>query len=304
MQPPIDFDPPVGVPETVAQGVRRIVAPNPSPMTFRGTNTYILGTGDVAVIDPGPHNMEHLFALLAALGPDEQITHIVLTHSHLDHSPLAAALKQETGARIYAFGPATKSRSTVMTALAQSGHGGGGEGIDTGFAPDIELDDGAKLTGTTWQIEAIHTPGHIANHLCFTTGDLLFSGDHIMGWATSLVSPPDGDLTAFMESCHKLLDRPENTYLPGHGAPVTDAKKRVQWLIDHRLSREAQIVEHLSHAPATPADLTKTIYTDVNPALLPAAERNVFAHMIDLHTRAVVTCDGPLSPKNTFRRVG
>jgi glyoxylase-like metal-dependent hydrolase (beta-lactamase superfamily II) len=301
MQPPIDFDPPIGVPECVATGVRRIIAPNPSPMTFRGTNTYIVGTGDVAVIDPGPHSMKHLFALLAALDPGEKITHIVLTHSHLDHSPLAAILKRETGAPIYGFGPATKSRSPIMTALAQSGHGGGGEGIDIGFAPDFELDDGARISGETWQLEAIHTPGHIANHLCFAFGDLLFSGDHVMGWATSLVSPPDGDLTAFMASCHKLRTRPETLYLPGHGAPVADATTRVQWLIDHRLGREAQILALLAQAPATPTALTQAIYTDVDPALLPAAERNVFAHLIDLYIRSIVICDGPLSPQNTFR---
>ena len=179
MQAPDDFDPPVGVAETLTAGLRRIVAPNPSPMTYRGTNTYLLGLTDLAVIDPGPESDAHLSAILTALGPGQRISHILVTHAHLDHSPLARRLSDATGAPVLAYGPAHAGRSAVMQQLARDGLAGGGEGIDTGFAPDETLRDGDIVRGPDWQLETLHTPGHIGNHLCFAWGDRCFTADHV-----------------------------------------------------------------------------------------------------------------------------
>lgn len=267
---------------TPEPGIRCLLAPNASPMTYWGTNTYILGEGKVAVIDPGPADIGHLRAILDALEPQETISHIFVTHSHVDHSPLALHLSDATGAAIHAFGTASAGRSVVMTGLVENGLTGGGEGIDHEFNPDVILKDGDKTTGENWELDAIWTPGHIGNHLCFAWGDRIFTGDHIMGWASSLVSPPDGDLTDFMASLHKLAGHPARVYYPGHGAPVTDPTTRREWLILHRVERELSIVCALSNGPKTVAEIARMIYTDVNPALLPAAERNVLAHLIDL----------------------
>ena len=295
------FRPTPGVPETLAPGLRRLLAPNPSPMTFRGTNTYLLGTGDLAVIDPGPLDEAHLAAILAACGAGQRISHVFVTHAHLDHSPLARPLSVATGAPVYGFGPATAGRSAVMTALAASGDLGGGEGVDAGFAPDERLEDGALVDGDGWRLEALHTPGHMANHLSFAWGDALFSGDLVMGWATSLVSPPDGDLTAFMASLRRLQARPWQVFHPGHGAPVADPAARLAELIAHRLSRETAILAELADGPATAPALAARIYTDTPAALLPAATRNVLAHLIDLKSQNRVTHEGALQTNVAFR---
>lgn len=302
MQPPDDFDPVIGQPEALSGDVRRIVAPNPSPMTYRGTNTYLVGTRDLAVIDPGPASEAHLEAILAALEPGQRISHIVVTHSHSDHSPLARPLADRTGARIHAFGGPEAGRSAVMTQIAASGLAGGGEGIDLSFAPDEELPDGTLLEGDGWALEVIHTPGHLGNHIALALGDVCFTADHVMGWATSLVSPPDGDLTDFMASCRRLRARDWSVFHPGHGAPVADPAARLDWLIEHRLGREAQILAALADAPATMAEITRRVYTDVNPALIPAAERNVLAHLVDLAGQNRVTADRPLGVEARFTR--
>ena len=294
------FNPTPGLPETIAPGVTRILAPNPSPMTFRGTNTYLIGEDDLAVIDPGPASEAPLSAILSACGPRRRISHILVTHSHLDHSPLAAQLRAKTGAHVFAFGTADAGRSAIMQDLAARGLAGGGEGIDQAFDCDHRLADGAMLTGPDWQLEAIHTPGHIGNHLCFALGDILFSGDHVMGWASSLVSPPDGDLTDFMLSCHKLQQREWSQFLPGHGAPILDPHDRLDWLITHRRQRETAILDRLREAPCTAADLTLAIYTDTPAALLPAAERNVLSHLVDLTQRGAVHPINDLSETATF----
>ncbi|TNJ40166.1 MBL fold metallo-hydrolase [Phaeobacter sp. B1627] len=296
------FNPKPGQPEEVAPGVRRILAPNPSPMTFRGTNTYLVGTTALAVIDPGPDSDQHLEALLSALTPGQSVSHILVSHSHMDHSPLAARLAQETGAPILAFGTAEAGRSAIMTELADQGLVGGGEGIDRAFTCDQTLVDGEIIRGAGWQLEALHTPGHIGNHLCFAFGDLLFSGDHVMGWASSLVSPPDGDLTDFMASCHRLRLRNWACFLPGHGAPVQAPQERLDWLLAHRRQREASILAHLESAPATAPELAAAIYRETAPALLPAAERNVLAHLIDLFQQGHVAPLTSLHAKATFRR--
>ena len=294
--------PPVGVMEALEPGIRRLLAPNPSPMTYWGTNTYVVGEGRVAVIDPGPADPMHLRAILDGLAPGETISHILVTHAHLDHSPLARPLAEATGAPVMAYGDALAGRSQVMTDLVAGGLRSGGEGVDAEFVPDVTLADGEILSGDGWQIETVWTPGHFANHLCFALGDALFTADHVMGWASSLVSPPDGDLTAFMASCHKLAARADRIYYPGHGAPVTDPAARIQWLISHRLTREAQILDALAMADRVET-LTETIYADTPPALIPAARRNVFAHLIDLTTRGLTHAEPTLSEAAQFSRV-
>ncbi|KHQ54108.1 MBL fold metallo-hydrolase [Mameliella alba] len=301
--PQPDFQPRTGIAETLAPGLRRVLAPNPSPMTFRGTNTYLLGTGGIAVIDPGPDDPTHLQALLDALTPGQEITHILVTHAHLDHSPLARDLSRRTGAPVLGFGPAQAGRSAIMRKLADEGLVGGGEGVDSGFVPDIVLADGDTVAGDGWTVEALHTPGHMANHLSFAWGDVLFSGDLVMGWATSLVSPPDGDLTAFMSSLERLQERPWSLFHAGHGAPVTAPAQRLEALLTHRRGRETAILEALTQTPATARDLAERIYTDVPPALLPAATRNVLAHLIDLTSKSRVAPVGDLSAEAVFRSI-
>ena len=301
MTPPDDFDPPVGQPVTLAPGLRRIVAPNPSPMTYRGTNTYLVGTGDLAVIDPGPPSDAHMAAILGALEPGQRISHVFVTHTHLDHSPLARPLAEATGAPVLAFGTAGAGRSAVMQELAGAGEIGGGEGIDEAFRPDFELDDAQIIEGDGWRFEVLHTPGHIGNHLCLAWGDICFTADHVMGWATSLVSPPDGDLTDFMASCDRLSARRWSVFHPGHGAPIEDPATRLDWLVSHRRARESAIIAELSRGAATAQDLARAIYTDTPPVLLGAARRNVLAHLVDLYGKSRVEPEGRLTADAAFR---
>jgi glyoxylase-like metal-dependent hydrolase (beta-lactamase superfamily II) len=294
-----DFAPIAGKPLALADDLQLVLAPNPSPMTYLGTNTYILGRETLAIIDPGPDNPDHLAALVAAIA-GRPVSHILLTHSHLDHSPLAATLRDRLGALTYAFGDSRAGRSAVMRQLADEGLAGGGEGIDHAFSPDCTLKDGEVLSGSWGDITALHTPGHIGNHLCFVWNDAIFTGDHVMGWASSLVSPPDGDLTDFMASCSKLQGHGARIYYPGHGAPVMQPAARLAWLIDHRKKREAQILTTLTEKPATPAHITGAVYHDLAPGLTKAAERNVFAHLVDLYTRGIVSAAPQLATGATF----
>lgn len=275
-------------------GLSRVLAPNPSPMTHWGTNTYLLGHDTVAVIDPGPADPTHLQNLKAAIG-GRTISHILVTHSHLDHSPLARPLADATGTPILAFGDSTTGRSAIMQDLAASGDMKGGEGVDHDFAPDARLASGDIITGDGWTLEALHTPGHFGNHLCFIWGDAAFTGDHLMDWASSLVSPPDGDLTDFMTSCHALAQTNMKRAYPAHGAYIAEAQTRLADLISHRLKREAEIVTALKNRPATAATLTSEIYKDTPAALLAMAQRNVLAHLIDLTSREIAT---PLGTPN------
>ena len=293
------FAPLAGQPLKLGDDVTLVLAPNPSPMTNLGTNTYLLGHETLVVIDPGPADPAHLQALERAIA-GRPVSHILLTHSHLDHSPLAAALSARTKAPVCAFGNSYAGRSKVMAELAQDGLAGGGEGIDPHFEPDQLLKDRQLLSGNWGQITAIHTPGHIGNHLCFAWRDVVFTGDHVMGWASSLVSPPDGDLTDFMASCIRLKEHAARLYYPGHGAPITDPAARLDWLITHRQSREAQILNVLAKQPQTPSDITALIYHDVTPGLIRAAERNVFAHLVDLHQRGKVTAKPRLGTTAVF----
>lgn len=298
-----DFNPDPGVAEDLGGGVRRILAPNPSPMTYRGTNTYLLGARQVAVIDPGPDSRAHLAAILGALGPGQQVTHVFVTHSHADHSPLAARLAQETGAKVLAYGPSGAGRSAVMQEMAARGLEEAGEGIDAGFAPDVAVSDGETVTGEDWALTALWTPGHLGNHLCLAMGETVFTGDLVMGWASSLVSPPDGDLTDFMASCRRLRAWGGQVFHSGHGAPITAPMERLDWLIAHREGREASILEALETGPADSATLTAAIYRDVPAQMWPAAERNVLAHLIDLYQKNRVEPNGALSQNAAFRLV-
>ncbi|WP_333712806.1 MBL fold metallo-hydrolase [Yoonia sp.] len=291
-----------GVPETLAPGIVRIVAPNPSPMTYWGTNAYLLGESDLVVIDPGPDLPAHYEALLAAMA-GRRVSHILVTHSHLDHSPLAARLAAQTGAPVCAFGRSTDGRSAMMTSLAQGGLVGGGEGLDHAFAPDVTLADGAVIDSGAGPITALHTPGHIGNHMCFLWQDGLFCGDHVMGWASSLVSPPDGDLGDFLASCARLSQTRASRFFPGHGATIDTPRARLDWLVQHRHSRTRAILAALGQGPADARSLTLHIYRETPAALLKAAERNVLAHLLHLHDKGQVRPDGALHVQSVFRLV-
>ncbi len=273
--------------QDIAPGVRGIIAPNPGPMTHWGTNTFLVGEREVAVIDPGPDHQGHHAALLAALS-GASVTHILVTHAHLDHSPLARRLAEETGAPVLAFGMAEAGRTQVMQKLEASGLVGGGEGVDKAFAPDQAVFEGDRITGESWHLDVLHTPGHFAGHLAFRFGDLVFSGDHVMDWSSSLVSPPDGDLTAFMETSRRLSTLEGTTFLPAHGGAIRDPAERLGWLIRHREERESAILDTLNSRLQTVEAIAAAVYRDIPAAMLPAAERNVFAHLIDLVDRNLV----------------
>jgi glyoxylase-like metal-dependent hydrolase (beta-lactamase superfamily II) len=279
--------------ETVAPGIRRVIANNPGPFTFRGTGTYIVGEGKVAVIDPGPDLAEHVGALLDALR-GETITHILVTHTHRDHSPAAAAVKAATGAPTYGFGPHAGGRR---------GEAAVEEGGDWDFAPDTVVHDGDEIAGAGWRFEAVHTPGHTSNHLCFALADsgVLFSGDHVMGWSTSVIAPPDGDMAAYMASLDKLLRRSDAVYWPTHGPAITEPKTHVRAFIDHRREREAGIVQCLKEGVGRIDAMVERLYVGLNPNLRRAAGRSVLAHLIDLMGRGMVLSDGTARIDATYR---
>jgi len=288
-----DFDPPVGLAQKLVPGLRRIVAPNASAMTFTGTNTYVLGTGQLAVIDPGPDDDAHLSAILQTPNDNPRdISHIFVTHSHVDHSPLSRRLAKLTGAPVLAFGNSQAGRSPAMAKFAEGRTLGGGEGVDPDFQPDICLADGEAIKGQGWTLTTITTPGHFCNHLCFAWEEenAVFSGDHVMSCSTTMVSPPDGDLSAFMRSLDKMAVRTQDrTYYPGHGAPLADPHAMIAHQRTHRKMREKQILDQLSRGPRSIWQLTEAIYTEIPKALMPAASRNVLAHLLDLMGRDMVT---------------
>lgn len=281
--------------------LRHVLAPNPSPLTHEGTNSYILGSGRVAIIDPGPDDDRHLAALLAALEPGETVSHILVTHAHRDHSALAPRLSRATGAPTIAFGRADDGLSPFMQRLAAKGLApAGGDGLDHGFTPDQRVKDGAILGEGDWSLTVHHTPGHLGSHICLAIGDTLFSGDHVMGWSTSIVSPPEGDMGAYMRSLQALAQYGWTRFLPGHGAPVTDPEARLAELIAHRRTREAQLMAALAAGPADVARLTTRLYPDLSPRLHPAARRNVLAHLLDLLEKSRVTTPDPTDPEAFF----
>jgi glyoxylase-like metal-dependent hydrolase (beta-lactamase superfamily II) len=287
-----DFSFEYGVAETLSPLIRRVVARNPSPFTFKGTGTYIVGRGSVAVIDPGPALDDHVAALLAALD-GETVSHILVTHTHLDHSPAAAALKRATGAPTLGFGPHGVTRSTGP---------GSEEGGDRDFVPDLALRDGDIVDGKGWRIEAVHTPGHTSNHLCFALEDekVLFSGDHVMGWSTSVIAPPDGDMAAYLRALDRLLARDDATYWPTHGPAITDPKTHVRAFIAHRRERAEAIIRRLAAGDETIPALVDAIYVGLEPRLRPAAGRSVLAHLIALVEEGAVACEGPPAIDSRF----
>jgi len=262
-------------------GLSCVLAPNPSPMTGPGTNTYLLGTQSLAVIDPGPADDSHLEALLRVIR-DRPVSHIIVTHSHLDHSPLAASLAQQVGAPVLAFGDSFAGRSEVMSRLATEGMTGGGEGLDVDFRPDQPVRDGDKINGDGWSLNVLHTPGHLANHISLQWQDVVFVGDVVMGWSTSLVSPPDGDMADFLTSCARLKDLGARVLYSGHGAPIADPAARLTEVIAHREARNDAILAALSDGPSDVPALVRQIYVGLMPGLEKAAGRNVFAHLIAL----------------------
>jgi glyoxylase-like metal-dependent hydrolase (beta-lactamase superfamily II) len=288
-----DFSFEYGRLEPLAPGLRRIVARNPSPFTFKGTGTYVVGAGAVAVIDPGPDLSEHVEALLKGLG-DEHVTHILVTHTHRDHSPAARILQAATGAPTYGYGP---------HAGGKRGEAAVEEGGDWDFVPDVALRDGDRVAGTGWTLAAVHTPGHTSNHLCFAWEEqgILFSGDHVMGWSTSVIAPPDGDMAAYMASLDKLLGRPDRLYWPTHGPAIDEPQRHVRAFIAHRREREAGILECL-HAGIGDIDgIIARLYKGLDPRLRRAAGRSVEAHLLDLIGRGIVAVDEPPTLAAVYR---
>jgi glyoxylase-like metal-dependent hydrolase (beta-lactamase superfamily II) len=304
--------------DEVVPGVRRIVAENPGPFTFKGSATFIVGKGEVAVIDPGPADEKHIDALLESLG-SERVTHILITHTHADHSPGARLLQERTGAKTYGFGPhpiptaeeedryaevaepptveasETDAESKIVSngngndndngneeqnakekkELTEEGHG------DRDFAPDVAIRHGELISGSGWNFEAVHTPGHLANHLCFRMAQekLLFTGDHVMGWSTSVISPPGGHLNDYLASMKLLLENPDEIYIPTHGSPIINPHEYVRGLIDHRNARTSQILDRLRSGPQNIKELVAALYVGLDPKLFKAAGRSVLAHL-------------------------
>ena len=273
--------------ERVGPLVRRLLAPNPSPFTFTGTLTHVVGEGEVAVIDPGPDIPAHVQALLAAI-EGERVSMILVTHTHRDHSPAARLLAAATGAPIVGCAPLRDEDAGDDDGPRAD------DAFDRLYAPDRVLADGEAVEGPGWSLEAVATPGHTPNHLCFALpqANALFSGDHVMGWSTTIVSPPEGDMAAYMASLEKLQARDDAVYYPAHGPSIETPRRHVRALILHRRQREAQILGALGKGEGRLAAMVAAMYSQVDPRLHPAAERSVLAHLIDLEGRGIVVSDG------------
>lgn len=291
------FTPAYGEPVPVADGVQRLTVNNPSPFTFHGTNSYIVGGSSVAVIDPGPENEAHFAALMAAL-KGRNVTHIFVSHTHRDHSPLARRLQEATGAKTVAEGPHRASRPL---------HAGEtnpfAESSDTDFIPDIALGDGEAIEGDGWRLCAVHTPGHTANHsaFCLEGTGILFSADHVMAWATTIVAPPDGSMADFMASLDKLLMRDDRLFLPGHGGPVKSPAAFLRGLRTHRRMRERAVLGRIRAGDRLIPDMVKVIYASTDPRLHGAAALSVLAHLEDLVEKGQVVTEGPPSLTGVYR---
>lgn len=281
-----------GRPDQVSPLIRRVVADNPGPFTYKGTGVYIVGRGEVAVIDPGPDLAPHLEALLQAL-EGETVTAILTTHTHSDHSPLARPLAERTGATIYGRAAPGAGEGAVKL----------DEAHDDLFRPDVAIADGQRVTGPGWTLEAIATPGHASNHVCYALleENALFSGDHVMGWSTTVISPPDGDMAAYYDSLDKVTRRGFSTLWPTHGPPVTEPEPFLAAYKAHRLDRERQILEQLAAGHGRIREMVPVMYAAVDPRLHPAAAHSVLAHMIHLTRQGVVAADGEPGPDSVYR---
>ena len=313
-----DLDVHYGRVEQVSPLIRRVVADNPSKFTYLGTGTYIVGHGDVAVIDPGPRLDAHVDALAAALEPNERVTHLLVTHTHTDHSPASAALRERTGAPSYGFGPHGEvppddpadrivfgDPEADGDPAKEKGRGEKElrEGADTDFTPDIPLRDGDVVSGPGWTIEAVHTPGHTSNHLCYALREeqALFSGDHVMGWSTTVIVPPDGDLGQYLASLELVLDRDDDVLWPTHGPPITDPQALVRSYVAHRQDRTDQIVAVLADGPAGLTDIVPRVYRDVDKTLWLPAAMSTHAHLLHLVEEGRVRVVGGGEPRRTAR---
>ena len=285
MAPPFNpADLPTGTLMQLSPLVGRVLAPNPSPFTYTGTPSYVVGTEEVAVIDPGPDDPAHLNALIVAIA-GRPIRAILCTHTHRDHSPAAAPLSERTGAPVIGCAPLTLDDDGPRADAA----------FDAAYRPGRVLKDGERVAGEGWTLQAVATPGHTSNHLCFALleEEALFTGDHVMGWSTSVVSPPDGDMTAYMASMQRLLDRDDVIYYPAHGDPVESPRRLVRGMMGHRKQREGQIVRFLQrHGASEIPSMVAEMYKGVDPRLHSAAGRSVLAHLIDLDGRGLAAATG------------
>ncbi|MGO3929707.1 MBL fold metallo-hydrolase [Rhodopseudomonas pseudopalustris] len=283
-----DFPLKPGVVEEVRPGLRRVLCDNPSPFTFTGTVSYIVGTGKVAIIDPGPDSEAHANALIDAV-KGETVTHILVTHTHKDHSPGTPRLKAATGATVYAEGPHRASRPYFESEKVSTE-----SGADRNFKPDVAIRDGDVIEGDGWTVEAVATPGRTANHMAFAwrERDALFVGDHIMGWSTSIVAPPDGSMVDYMNSIDLLIARSEQLYLSGHGAEILEGPRYSHFLKRHRLAREASILYRLAKGETDIPTIVRAIYIGIDPRLMTAAGYSVLAHLEDLVLRGIVATEG------------
>ena len=292
-----NFPLPPGTVEEVRPGVRRLLCDNPSPFTFTGTVSYIVGRGKVAIIDPGPDNEAHAKALLDAVR-GETVTHILVTPTHRDHSPNTPRIKHATGATVYAEGPHRASRPRH-----ESEKHNPESGADRDFAPDVRLAHGDIIEGAGFRLEAVATPGHTANHLAFAWPErgINFVGDHVMGWSTSIVAPPDGSMVDYMASLQRLAGRAEDLYFSGHGPEIPEGPRYVRHLIRHREGREASILHRLAKGEADIPTMVRAIYIGIDPRLITAAGYSVLAHLEDLVARGIVATEGDPVIGGTYR---
>ena len=288
-----DFSPPYGEIEEISPLIRRITAPNPSLYTFKGTGTYIIGRGDVAVIDPGPNMSTHHDAIITELG-DEKITHILVTHNHKDHSPGARPLATSSGAKIYAFDVGNQLYSAEEAE----------EGLDKDFFPDVILKNNDEIKSNNWTIDVVHTPGHLSNHICFGLREekALFTGDHVMGWSTTLISPPDGSMQDYYNSLNMMMTRDDKIYYPTHGLPIENPLSFIKNTLEHRLSRDQEIMHALEGQRYSIKDLVGIVYPDLSKNLHDAARRTILAHLIRLVALGELESDGKPSESSIYYR--
>jgi len=287
-----------GVPRELAPGVVRIVADNPGPFTFKGTNTYIVGSRELALIDPGPDDPAHRDAILAAIGK-RGLSHILITHTHRDHTDGLPALVAATGAKTAGFGRRARARGSTRTSPS------GTEFVDQDFIPDVALGDGSRLAGEGWAFTAVHTPGHAPDHLCFALEGtkILFSGDHVMGWNTSVIAPPEGNMADYLAALERLGERDDGVYFPGHGGRIEEPQRLVRAFLLHRRMREQAILDCIRDGKNTVNAIVPAIYRDLDPKLHRAASASVLAHIEHLMARGLVRCDLPLSSDRALSAV-